>query len=368
MQGMKPASAMGDLHSSMVNEMNNVPSKLNQYSPVQGRTIDLMNLSPVSQGYGSPLVYSAPTPPSADSNALAYGHSFFKPPPVTPIPVTLVPQHQPHSIIHPWLVPHLLPHIMPHLMPNLMPSWMPHLSSYVPPHRIETYNYLEPPKNDVKQPPPSIPHYSYVSPDSALICQPVRNQRFDNSFDYIYKPDAAADKSFNVSESGSKNQESSEDERKIKDNLRKVNEIKDEITKLNRAAQRIVDQQERLTEMHQKQLWGGSSSVSTMQGANHMPHPYMGTGYFAHPTMPWGYSRSNILSYPNSHDDIDFFMNLLNAGKKIGIVSNSLQPNTAVSESEKGSQQPDKNKKEQTENADSKQEALKTNSNERKRK
>lgn len=338
MHGMKPMTVMNDMQNAAMKEMNSAGNTMEQFSPVHGRTVDLMNLSPVSVGVATPTAYTASSVSPAVESNLGYGHSFLKPQPVQTIPalpVAVISQHQPHSLVHPWLMPHLMPHIMPHIMPQLVSNLMPSIPSFIP-HRIEPHTISEMPQNEMKQPPmppmQPMPQYSYHSPDTALICQPVRNQRIDSSYDYIYKPDMAMDKSMNISESAKRMSNSIDEENKMKEHLRKVNEIKEEITQLNRAAQRIVDQQERLTEMQQKQQqhWGSSSMSSSMQNMNR-PISYMGGGYYSQPSMPWGYSRANILSYPNSNEDIDFFMNLLKAGKSIGTISNTLQPilNTA---------------------------------------
>lgn len=339
-QGGKAYAPMNGARASTMKDNSAAQSS----NPMQARTIDLLNLSPLpvgSVGYGASTLLTGPLSAPSEGSALGYGHSFIKPPslpsvPTVPalptIPALMISPHSPPPpIIHPLLIPHM----MPHLMSSVAPSF----ASYLVPHRIETQRLPEVTTTELKQPFSVVPQPVFASSDNTLICQPVRSQRVDTYPDYIYKPDIALDKSLNISES-----KYSTEEGKIQDHLRKVNEIKDEITQLNRAAQRIVDQQERLTQMQQQQQhWGGSSMSSSLQGASHIHSPYMGSGYYNHPGMPWGYSRSNILSYPNSEDDAEFFMNLLRAGRKFGLLAETVKPVlNAAGEALKGEHEPTK--------------------------
>lgn len=106
-----------------------------------------------------------------------------------------------------------------------------------------------------------------------------------------------------------------DDERKLREHMRQVNEIREEINQLNRAAQKIVDQQERLAEMQQRHLWK-SEDKGTYSQYNPL-RMYV---------LPPPYSRANALAYPTSADDIEFFVNMLKAGKKIGALSETFQP------------------------------------------
>lgn len=168
-----------------------------------------------------------------------------------------------------------------------------------------------------------------------------------------------------------------EDSFDTSDHIQRVNEIKEEISQLNQAAQRIVDQQEKLAQMQQQHIAMAERSANLemrnfpMRGPTRIRRPFIrenedtgmpkedakaehgemmmrqGYGYpyegyygyrSAWPYMPayeTGLPIYKAHTTPESHqDDVEFFMKMLDMGKRMGVLSKDFKPSMALPEAQ----------------------------------
>lgn len=168
-----------------------------------------------------------------------------------------------------------------------------------------------------------------------------------------------------------------EDDFSAQGHIERVNEIKEEISQLNQAAQRIVDQQEKLAQMQQEHINMAERNANPemrsypMRGPSRIRRPHLGyrenedlmppapkedakaehdemmrqvypysgyDNYYGYRSA-WPYMPAYQTGLPiykthvapeNHQDDVEFFMRMLDMGKRMGVLSKNFQPSMAL--------------------------------------